>query len=32
MRLLIAAIAGCMLGGTLGACVVALIVAGSDGR
>lgn len=32
MRLVIAAIAGCMLGGTLGACAVALFVAGSDGQ
>ena len=32
MRLLIAAIAGCMLGGTLGAFAVALFVAGRDGR
>ena len=32
MRLLIAAIAGCVLGGTLGACAVALFVAGRDAR
>lgn len=32
MMLLITAIAGCMFGGTLGACAVALIVAGRDGR
>lgn len=30
MRLLIAAIAGCMLGGTLGAFALALLIAGRD--
>lgn len=32
MRLVIAAILGCMVGGTVGAGAIALIVAGSDGR
>ena len=32
MRLVIADIAGCVLGGTLGAFAVALFVAGRDGR
>lgn len=32
MRLIAAAIAGCVLGGTLGAFAVALLIAGRDGR
>lgn len=32
MRLIAAAIAGCVLGGTLGAFALALLIAGRDGR